>query len=79
MMSRTVHSGESALLDPDVGGDLTVRFSRRLPRILMVSAILRPPSDRILTPIDLAGTNMVEVGVELNSYTVLVNYPAGEG
>ncbi|KAJ7210192.1 hypothetical protein GGX14DRAFT_565977 [Mycena pura] len=48
-----------------------------LPRILMVSAILRPPSDRILTPIDLAGTNIVEVGVELNSYTVLVNYPAG--
>ncbi|KAJ7889182.1 hypothetical protein B0H13DRAFT_2277282 [Mycena leptocephala] len=36
-----------------------------------------PPSDRILTPIDLAGTNIVEVGVELNSYTVLVNYPAG--
>ncbi|KAJ7903165.1 hypothetical protein B0H13DRAFT_2663640 [Mycena leptocephala] len=34
-------------------------------------------SDRILTPIDLAGTNIVEVGVELNSYTVLVNYPAG--
>ncbi|KAJ7691559.1 hypothetical protein B0H17DRAFT_1331039 [Mycena rosella] len=33
--------------------------------------------DRILTPIDLAGTNIVEVGVELNSYTVLVNYPAG--
>jgi hypothetical protein len=45
----------------------------------MVSAILRPPSDCILTPIDLAGTNIVEVGVELNSYTVLVNYPAGEG
>ncbi|KAJ7688544.1 hypothetical protein B0H17DRAFT_1202831 [Mycena rosella] len=36
-----------------------------------------PPSDRIITPIDLAGTNIVEVGVELNSYTVLVNYPAG--
>ncbi len=62
---------------PNVGGDLTGHFSRRLTRMIMVSAALRPPRDTILTPIDIARTNVVDVRVESNSYSVLVNYPAG--